>query len=193
MNRDRFFPESVRGGVTLEHQHLQGLWSYTAYAVGEARKSPEQLATMSKLVLLPGAYLPGWSGIWAAVTYGYEGGSWSEEQVVSSCRERILEAETEAAAPAPDFYLWAGGRFWVAQDRSPKEIDFEQFIRGQVLPSSLQLGIFEVADKRLTLCLAETGNPRPSSFNSGESPYQKLGELIRGKLRAEIDERKGKE
>src|SRR5262249_29765103 len=131
------------------------------------------------------AYLPGWSGIYAVVTCGYEGGTWSDGEIIASCHHRILGTERQGEAPAPDFYVWACGRFFIAPLRSPKEIDFEQFASGQALPSSVQLGLYAVTGERLTLCIADQGKPRPSGFNSTDSAYQGLGELKRWTSNAE--------
>jgi hypothetical protein len=162
-----------------EDQSLHGLWSYTAFEECGVRRSPEQLATMAKLVLLVGEYLPGWDGLWAAVSYGYEGGSWPEEEVGATCRHLIL-GERQEIAPACDFYFWAGGRFRIAPRRSPKEIDLEQYWRGEVLPS-LNLGLYTLEEERLILCLADNGKPRPLAFSSSEQAHQSLGELTRGR------------
>lgn len=166
--------------MALEDQNLDGLWSYTAYEEGGAKRASEQVATMAQLVLLVGEYLPGWDGLWAAVVYGYQGGSWTEEEVRAACRHIILGGEREQKAPASDFYLWAGGRFRIAPQRSPKEIDFEQYWGGEVLPAT-NLGLYNLNEERLILCLAEAGKPRPSGFNSTEHPHQSLGELGRGR------------
>jgi hypothetical protein len=113
------------------------------------------------------------------VSYGYKGGIWSEAEVKVSCRHVVLEAGQEGEAPTSDFYLWAGERFRVAPQRSPEGIDFEQFWKGTVLPSSMQLGVYRVDEKRLTICLAEPGHLRPSCFTSEDHPHQGLGELVR--------------
>jgi uncharacterized protein (TIGR03067 family) len=168
--------------MALDDQNLDGLWSYTAYEEGGAKRPPDQLATMAKIVLIVGEYLPGWNGLWAAVAYGYQGGSWSEENVRAACRHIILGGEEENA-PASDFYLWAGGRFRVAPQRSPKEIDFEQYWRGEALPST-NLGLYTLNEERLILCLAEAGKSRPTGFNSSEQAHQSLGELVRGRTKS---------
>jgi len=62
----------------MDEQSLDGLWSYTTYEEGGKERPPEKVAAMAKVVLIAGAFLPGWDGIWAVVTYGYEGGQWSE-------------------------------------------------------------------------------------------------------------------
>jgi hypothetical protein len=165
----------------LDGQWLEGLWSYTAYEEGGVKRAPEQVANMHPFVLLPGEYLPGWNGLWAVVTYGYKGGIWSEVEVIASCHHIILGVDRKGEAPASDFYLWSGGRFRVAPQRSPKEIDFEQFWKGTVLPSSMQLGLYRIDEKRLTICLAEPGQLRPSGFSTGNHPHQWLGELVKGK------------
>src|SRR5262249_53979078 len=123
--------------------------------------------------------LPGWTGLWAVVTCGYEGGMWSEAEIRATCRHIILGTDREGETPGSDFYLWAGGRFRIAPQGSPKEIDLGQVWKGAVIPSSLQLGLYRVEQTRLTLCLAWPGHPRPSGFTSGDSPYQGLGELLR--------------
>ena len=66
----------------------------------------------------------------------YQGGTWSESEVKSSCRHIILGTAREVEGPGTDLYLWAGGRFRIAPEQSPQEIDFEQFWRGTVLPAS---------------------------------------------------------
>src|SRR5262245_11342458 len=111
----------------MEEHKLEGIWIYSAHAVGGEERSQEQVARMAKLVLSAGEYLPGWNGLWAAVTYGYEGGTWSEVEVKASCRHIILGTSRDGESPAADFYLWAGGRFRIAPQKSPKEIDLEQF------------------------------------------------------------------
>jgi uncharacterized protein (TIGR03067 family) len=163
----------------LEEQRLEGLWSYIAYEVGGINRTPEQVATMAQLVLLADDYLPGWNGLWAVVAYGYEGGVWSEAEIKASCRQIILGTDRQTEASASDLYLWAGGRFRTAPQRSPKEIDFEQFWSGTVLPSSMQLGLYRIDAERLTLCLTEPEQSRPSGFTSGDQPYQSLGVLVR--------------
>ncbi len=179
---NRLDPEEFRfgkGDMTADEDQLEGLWCYTAYEDGGSARSSEELAAMAKLVLLPGPYLPGWHGLWAVVTVGYEGGVWSDAELYASCRHRLLGTDRVGQAPAADFYLYAGGRFRIAPHRSPKEIDFEQFFDGVAVPSSLQLGLYKIADGRLTLCEAESGRPRPTGFTSGQSPRQSLGELVR--------------
>jgi hypothetical protein len=168
------------GATGVDERRLEGVWTYTSNEVGGERQTPEQVSRLAKFVLLPGDYLPEWDGLWAAVTYGYEGGVWSGAEVRASCRHIILGTEREGEAPGSDFYLWAGGRFRSAPDRAPQQIDLEQFWRGAALQSSLQLGLYRVEGNRLTLCLAESGGPRPSLFTSDEHPYQSLGELVRG-------------
>jgi hypothetical protein len=165
----------------LDEQWLEGLWSYTAYEEGGVKRAPEQIAKMHPFVLLPGEYLPGWNGLWAVVAYGYKGGIWSELEVKASCRHVILGVDRVGEAPASDFYLWAGGRFRIAPQRSPKEIDFEQFWMGTVLPSAMQLGLYRIDEERLTICLAEAGHLRPSGFTTGNHPHQVLGQLVRRK------------
>jgi uncharacterized protein (TIGR03067 family) len=164
----------------VDDRRLEGLWTYTANEVGGERQTPEQVARLARFVVLPGSYVPEWHGLWAAVSYGYEGGVWSEVEVKASCRHIILGTEREGGAPGPDFYFWAGGRFRCAPERAPQQIDLEQFWRGAGLHSSLQLGLYHVEGDRLTLCLAEEGGPRPSLFTSDEHPYQSLSELVRG-------------
>lgn len=133
---------------------------------------------MAKLFLLVGEYLPGWNGLWGAVSYGYQGGSWSDEEVRATCRHMILGGDREGKAPSSDFYLWAGGRFRIALELTSQEIDFEQYWQGRVLPSA-NLGLYTVNGERLILCLAEAGKSRPSGFNSSEQAHQSLGELVR--------------
>lgn len=164
----------------MEDQELDGLWRYTAYQEGGRKRPPEQLALMHKLVLLVGEHLPGWDGLWAAIAYGHQGGKWSEVEIRDSCRHIILGSKREEKAPANDLYLWAGGRFLCASGQRPNEmeIDFEQYWRGEVLPS-LNLGLYFTNGERLTLCLAEAGGPRPSEFTSRENEHQSLGELVR--------------
>lgn len=163
-------------GVNPNARQLDGLWRYVANSVGGTTYTAEQVARMATLVLLPGPYLPAWDGLWAAVSYGYEGGTWSAEEVKASCRHITLGGPREGEAPAADFYLWAGGRFRIA---SPNEIDLEQFWQGQVLGPSLQLGLYRISGERLTLCLSESGGPRPTRFDSEEHPSQYLGQLVR--------------
>jgi hypothetical protein len=160
-----------------EHQ-LEGIWSYTTFEAGGVERPQDQVARMADIVLMGGEYLPGWNGLWAVVTYGYQGGTWSKAEVKASCRHIILGTIREGEAPASDFYLWAGGRFRNAPQRSPKEIDFEQFWGGTVLPG-LQLGLYSIVGERLTLCLTEEGRPRPTTFSSREDPRQNLGQLVR--------------
>ena len=162
----------------MDAHELEGLWQYTAYEEGGVKRLSGQLATMAELIILVGHYLPGWCGLWAGVAYGYEGGMWSESEVRASCRHIILGGDREGVAPASDFYFWAGGRFRLAPLQSPKEIDFEQYCRGDVLPS-VNLGLYRLDGEQLILCLAENGKPRPSGFNSREDVHQSLGELVR--------------
>jgi uncharacterized protein (TIGR03067 family) len=163
----------------LDEQQLDGLWTYTANEVGGARRTQEQVAAMYQVVLLPCDRLPGWHGLWAVISYGYQGSKWTEPELKLSCRCVILGTDRESEPPGPDFYLWAGGRFRIAPDRSPKEIDLEQFWMGGVLPS-YQMGLYRIDTDRLTLCLSESGKPRPSRFRSDEHSDQSLGELVRG-------------
>jgi uncharacterized protein (TIGR03067 family) len=166
----------------LEEQELEGLWTYATHEGGGVKRTQEEVAAMYQLVLLPGEHLPGWHGLWAVISYGYHGGTWTSAELKLSCRCVILGIDRGSEPPGPDFYLWAGGRFRVAPDRSPKEIDLEQFWRGSALPS-YQMGLYRLDSDRLTLCLSESGKPRPSGFRSDEHPYQSLGELIRGDIR----------
>jgi uncharacterized protein (TIGR03067 family) len=167
----------------LGEQQLEGLWTYAAYEAGGVQRTPEAVAGMYPIVLLPGDHLPGWHGLWAVISYGYQGGAWTEAELKVSCRCTILGTDRESEPPGPDFRLVAGGRFRVAPGRSPKEIDLEQFWGGTALPSSCQMGLYRIGPDRLTLCLSELGKPRPSGFRSDESPYQSLGELVRGDVR----------
>jgi hypothetical protein len=157
----------------LDKQKLEGLWTPIRSEVGGVYRPPELVDRMAQMVLLVGDYLSGWDGLWAAVTYGFEGGTWAEGDVKDACRHIILGTDREGIPLAPDFYLWAGGRFRVATDLWPGEIDLEQFWRGEVLPSK-QLGLYCLACDRLTLCLSESGRARPSKFRSDEHSYQCL-------------------
>src|SRR5262245_14835147 len=127
-----------------EVQNLDGLWTYTAYEEDGLKRMPGSVATMAKFIILIGEYLPGWDGLWASIDYGYQGGSWSEEEARAACRDIILGGDRDEKNRPSDFYLWAGGRFRIAPGRTPKEIDFEQYWRGEVLPSSASFGIYSL-------------------------------------------------
>jgi hypothetical protein len=129
----------------VEEHQLGGLWSYTTFEEGGVQRPKEQVAMMANIVLIGGEYLRGWNGLWAVVTYGYQGGTWSGAEVKASCRYIILGNIREGEAPAADFYLWAGGRFRIAALRSPKEIDLEQFWEGTAGPTLHRPPIFFAA------------------------------------------------
>jgi hypothetical protein len=166
--------------MALEDHDLDGLWSYATYEEGGSKRAADQVAAMAKLVFIEGEHLPGWDGLWGAVAYGHQGGTWTEAAVRAACRRVIIGGEPEGEAQPADFYLWAGGRFRAASNRLPKEIDFEQYYRGEAMPP-MNLGIYAMNEGRLILCLAEAGKPRPSGFNSREQAHQSLGELVRGR------------
>jgi uncharacterized protein (TIGR03067 family) len=147
-------------------QQLEGIWRYVANEIGGVALSPEMVAGTWPLVLLPGPYLPGWDGLWALVSDGNQGWTWSVAEVVGACRDVILGHTPEGTAPAAGIHLPCCGRFRIAPQQSPSEIDLEQFWNGDVIPSSSQLGIYRLTDEELTLCLAESGRPRPTAFAS---------------------------
>jgi hypothetical protein len=100
--------------------------------------------------------------------------------VFAMCRYIILGTDYETLAPdAPkDFYLLAGGRFCTNRQRSPSEIDLEYYWRGAALPCTY-LAIYRGVGDRLTLCPAESGQPRPTAFDTSQNAYWSLTEYVR--------------
>lgn len=141
---------------------------------GESRSS-EDVAKMAKFVLIADGIFPGWNGLWGIVQFGDQGGRWSVEEVNTFCCRSILGVSKAEEASWSDFYLYAGGRFRISPEKCPKEIDFEQFLEGVVMPSMTQ-GIYRLDGDRLRLCV---GAPRPSTFRSVGPPHRSLGELVR--------------
>ena len=43
----------------------------------------------------------------------------------------------------------------------------------------MNLGLYRLDGERLILCLAESGKPRPSGFNSREGVHQSRGAFVR--------------
>jgi hypothetical protein len=167
-------PEAVIG-----REHLQGIWSYSAFAMGDHEYVPEATEKMGKMAFLVGDYLPGWDGLWACVQFGHEGNRWALREVLDSCRSRILDPWPGAPPPHPDIYLWAGGRFRVALDVTPHHLDCEQFFHSEYPFATDMKGIFRIRGDRMTLCQAETGHPRPTDFVLEGFPHRTLGELVR--------------
>ena len=162
----------------MKAHHLEGVWTYVTYEVCGVRRQPESLAKLANLVLLGWEYVPGWDGLWAVVIFGYDGNKWTDQQIKSACRKGILGDDKVDEPSACDIYIYAGGGFRVALEKSPNEIDWQQFCDGAPqIP--MNLGIFALNQDRLTLCMGFEGRPRPSRFSSTERPHQDLGELTR--------------
>ena len=165
--------------IQMKDQELDGIWSYTAFTEGPHQRTQEELAGMPRRAFLIGDYLPGWDGLWAIVTYGYQGGSWSGQEVLALCRHKILGGN-HVVPPRPDLYLYAGGIFRMTLQRSPHEIDMEHFYDGAGMgfPAESR-GIFSFSGDRLILTLAKENHPRPLTFTCGEDTSMTLGELAR--------------
>jgi len=118
-----------------------------------------------KYVFLPGGF-PGWDGLFGQVTYGYEGGQWTPPEIYEVCRQATLEVE-QAQLRTLDCNVWTCGGYRLMLDRTPAEMDMQQYQKGEPLPSPRQLNLCEFTVDSLQLCESIEGDPRPTGFSSG--------------------------